>query len=55
MLGVADFYYPGQGEDPSKPIGHYTQMVWAESARIGCGYAKCNRTQSYYVCNYGPA
>jgi len=29
-------------------------MVWADSAKIGCGYANCEGTH-YYVCNYGPA
>ncbi|KAL3842073.1 hypothetical protein ACJMK2_020138 [Sinanodonta woodiana] len=36
-----------------KEIGHYTQMVWAQSVKIGCGYANCAGTH-YYVCNYAP-
>jgi len=37
-------------------IGHYTQIVWATTARIGCGYAKCGAgVGNHYVCNYGPA
>ncbi|CAG0923728.1 unnamed protein product [Notodromas monacha] len=50
-------------------IGHYTQIVWGKSAKIGCGAAyydcmfqsrKSNRTAVpgqclKYVCNYGPA
>lgn len=38
-----------------KKIGHYTQVVWATSNLVGCGYAKCNETKNHYVCNYGPA
>ncbi|XP_056004986.1 cysteine-rich venom protein latisemin-like [Ostrea edulis] len=34
-------------------VGHYTQVVWAKSIKIGCGYAICGSTRSY-VCNYGP-
>lgn len=36
-----------------KKIGHYTQMVWAETNRIGCGYKRC-RDYYLYICNYYP-
>lgn len=46
-------------------IGHYTQLVWAETREIGCGaaYHDCSKVfkgRSWklkckiYVCNYGP-
>ncbi|KAL4224527.1 Cysteine-rich secretory protein 2 [Mactra antiquata] len=35
-------------------IGHYTQVVWATTALVGCGVNKCGNTY-YYVYNYGPA
>lgn len=38
--------------------GHYTQMLWAETTRIGCGYLnylKGSQYNVYLVCNYGPA
>ncbi|XP_018025817.1 uncharacterized protein LOC108681306 [Hyalella azteca] len=43
----------------SKPTGHYTQLVWAETYLVGCGYtyyhdAAGNGYTKLYVCNYGP-
>jgi hypothetical protein len=41
--------------------GHYTQMVWAKTRYIGCGYAQCpagtifGSASTLYVCNYYPA
>ncbi len=43
-------------------VGHFTQMIWAETKYIGChfightGYlGSSNFNAEYYVCNYGPA
>eukprot|EP00828_Plagiopyla_frontata_P040220 TRINITY_DN538_c0_g1_i2.p1 TRINITY_DN538_c0_g1~~TRINITY_DN538_c0_g1_i2.p1 ORF type:complete len:1831 (+),score=273.59 TRINITY_DN538_c0_g1_i2:3-5495(+) len=38
-------------------IGHYTQVAWAGSDRVGCGYYKENQTATstvkiYLICNY---
>ena len=41
-----------------KKLGHYTQMAWADTRLVGCGYAYfLDRERGYmktYVCNYGP-
>ncbi len=33
--------------------GHYTQVVWRDSQRLGCGMAACGDTE-VWVCNYDP-
>ncbi|XP_063242903.1 venom allergen 5-like [Bacillus rossius redtenbacheri] len=37
--------------------GHYTQVVWAETHLLGCGYIGYSDTRQHHtlVCNYGPA
>ena len=43
-------------------IGHYTQLVWDATHKVGCGVDRCHmelkggRRQQYflYVCNYCP-
>ncbi|XP_030060290.1 cysteine-rich secretory protein 3 isoform X2 [Microcaecilia unicolor] len=37
--------------------GHYTQLVWARTKYVGCGYlngTQCPGKFTYVVCNYGP-
>ena len=36
------------------PAGHYTQMVWRQTAQLGCGQAICRNTL-IVTCNYEPA
>nr|B2MVK7.1 RecName: Full=Venom allergen 5; AltName: Full=Antigen 5; AltName: Full=Cysteine-rich venom protein; Short=CRVP; Flags: Precursor [Rhynchium brunneum]ACC93935.1 venom antigen 5 [Rhynchium brunneum] len=38
--------------------GHYTQMVWAKSNKLGCGSIKHHKdgwNKHFLVCNYGPS
>ncbi|KAJ9593716.1 hypothetical protein L9F63_014764, partial [Diploptera punctata] len=44
-----------------KEVGHYTQLVWGATYRVGCGYSAFVDTKDgkdwfrqYYVCDYGP-
>ncbi|EEZ98166.1 Venom allergen 3-like Protein [Tribolium castaneum] len=51
------YKYPGY----SKESGHYTQVIWADTKYVGCGYTyyKTKKEKFKYhklfVCNYGPA
>ncbi len=42
-----------------KQCGHYTQLVWRDTERVGCGVANCNNVDGFgagnlWVCNYDP-
>lgn len=34
-------------------VGHYTQLIWYNTKRVGCGIASTGN-DSYLVCRYGP-
>lgn len=43
---------------PGQQCGHYTQVVWRETDRVGCGVAACRILGTdglLWVCNYEPA
>lgn len=60
----ADFDYASNTCAAGKVCGHYTQVVWAKSLRVGCGYADCIENSPFdgspsprwqnWVCNYDP-
>jgi len=35
-------------------VGHYTQMVWRDTTRVGCA-VRSNARDDYLVCRYAPA
>ncbi|GAU89575.1 hypothetical protein RvY_02110 [Ramazzottius varieornatus] len=39
----------------SSTAGHYTQIVWAKTWQIGCGFSSCGGKMNFFVCNYCPA
>jgi hypothetical protein len=64
--GVTAWYHEIKkfNNDQIKPFkftdgtGHFTQVVWAETYLIGCGYAAYKDgkwSKGLYVCEYGPA
>jgi len=41
----------------SNGCGHYTQLIWRNTERVGCGYSTCadeRFTYEVWVCNYDP-
>ncbi|KAF3434504.1 hypothetical protein FNV43_RR21589 [Rhamnella rubrinervis] len=34
--------------------GHYTQVVWRNSVRVGCAKVRCNNGGTFIICNYDP-
>ncbi len=48
-----DFVYgPLNFNDLSK-VGHYTQMIWYSTTKVGCALAS-NGKMEYLVCRYSP-
>ncbi|XP_077770023.1 GLIPR1-like protein 1 isoform X1 [Canis aureus] len=52
-------YYDYDTLSCTKVCGHYTQVVWANSYKVGCAVTMCPKLGGYetviFVCNYGPA
>jgi pathogenesis-related protein 1 len=49
------FHYANFPASCSCTCGHYTQLVWADTTRLGCGMARCANGSEVWVCNYDPA
>ncbi|KAG8473498.1 hypothetical protein CXB51_035687 [Gossypium anomalum] len=50
-----DYYNLKSGVCNSSHVcGHYTQVIWRNSVRLGCAKARCNNGGTFIVCNYDP-
>ena len=55
-----DFTYSSNSCESGKACGHYTQNVWADTQKVGCGYAECPEAtfglpyEILLVCRYDP-
>ncbi|XP_029115902.1 cysteine-rich venom protein [Scleropages formosus] len=48
---VKNYQYPS-GSKNGGQIGHYTQVVWYGSYKVGCGVAACENSIYFYGCQY---
>ncbi|HEY5995157.1 MAG TPA: CAP domain-containing protein [Gallionellaceae bacterium] len=52
----SDFDYAVNNCIPGKVCGHYTQMVWRDTQKVGCAFAVCTDSKDQiWVCQYQPA
>lgn len=57
-----DYDYQTMHCTPGEQCGHYTQVVWRKSTRVGCGMVICDGAENdrgigrveLWVCNYDP-
>lgn len=53
------FYDRANNRCSGGQCGHYTQVVWRDSTRVGCGSARCPMGNGFnatvWTCNYAPA
>lgn len=56
-MGEKPFYDHTTGACSSEPCGHYTQVVWRDTLRVGCASVFCEGLAypTNVVCNYAPA
>jgi pathogenesis-related protein 1 len=51
----ADYDYTANQCKFGKMCGHYTQIVWRSTTKVGCGVAVCDDTlEQVWVCQYQP-
>ena len=50
-----DYDYASNQCAPGAVCGHYTQVVWANSTKVGCGMALCPDNTQVWACQYAPA
>ncbi len=52
----SDYDYGSNTCTSGKVCGHYTQIVWRDTLRVGCGISQCSglKYPSTIVCNYSP-
>ncbi len=48
-----DYFYAKNKCKPRKMCGHYTQIVWKTTKKVGCAKIICDE-MDVWVCNYDP-
>ncbi|OVA08790.1 Allergen V5/Tpx-1-related [Macleaya cordata] len=49
-----DFYNYESNSCQGGVCGHYTQVVWRNSIRLGCASVTCSTGGTFVICNYDP-
>lgn len=49
-----DYNYNSNTCATNKVCGHYTQVVWRKSVRLGCAKVRCRNGGTLISCNYDP-
>jgi pathogenesis-related protein 1 len=49
-----DYNYESNSCAPGKVCGHYTQLVWADTKRVGCAVIACHDGATFVICSYDP-
>ncbi|KAJ4823029.1 hypothetical protein Tsubulata_009239 [Turnera subulata] len=54
-VGEKAFYdYGSNSCAAGEQCGHYTQVVWRNSERVGCAKVRCNSGGTFIICSYDP-
>ncbi len=51
---VKYYNYRANRCQPGQQCGHYTQIVWRNTKKVGCGLAFCPDKSQVWVCSYDP-
>ncbi|XP_030477831.2 pathogenesis-related protein PR-1-like [Cannabis sativa] len=49
-----DYSYESNSCANGKMCGHYTQIVWQSTKRVGCARVICDNKDTFMICNYDP-
>ncbi|CAA0819386.1 CAP (Cysteine-rich secretory proteins- Antigen 5-and Pathogenesis-related 1 protein) superfamily protein [Striga hermonthica] len=51
----ASYHYSSNSCDSGKMCGHYTQIVWRDTTKVGCAKVACDNNKGIFItCNYHP-